>query len=64
MVLYICFAGGLLGFHMYLIAFNVTSRELMDRGKCSYLKNVKGNPFSEGIFKNLSMAIKIEEGGQ
>ncbi len=64
MVLYICFAGGLLGFHTYLIAFNVTSREMMDRSKCSYLKDVKGNPFNEGILKNISMAINIEEGGQ
>jgi hypothetical protein len=46
MVLYICFAGGLLGFHAYLIAFNLTSRELMDRSKCNYLKDVKGNPFN------------------
>lgn len=64
MVLYICFAGGLLGFHIYLLSFNLTSREMMDRGKCSYLKDVKGNPFNEGIFKNISMAIQIGENGQ
>jgi hypothetical protein len=57
MLFYIGFAGGLLGFHSYLLAENITSRELMSRGKCWYLRGVRGNPFSLGLFGNIAAVI-------
>jgi hypothetical protein len=59
MLFYIGFAGGLFCFHSYLLVENVTSRELMSRGKCEYLRNVRGNPFSRGLFGNISAVINI-----
>jgi hypothetical protein len=59
MLFYIGFAGGLLGFHSYLIVENITSRELMSKGKCWYLRGVRGNPFSKGLFSNIAAAINI-----
>jgi hypothetical protein len=46
------FAGGLLLFHFYLVASNLTTREMMSRRKCAYLKNVNGNPYDKGFMKN------------
>lgn len=60
MVFYIAFGGGLLGFHSYLLLMNITSRELMERHKCQYLRNVRGNPFFKGILTNLYYAIVTE----
>lgn len=45
-VVYVMFAGGLWGFHGYLLIGNVTTREIMEKGKCWYLKGVRGNPFN------------------
>ena len=50
MLFYIAFAGGLLGFHTYLLVFNVTTRELVKRKKCTYLGKARGNPFSNGPY--------------
>ena len=36
----------------------------MKRGKCHYLFNVKGNPFSEGLIGNLKIAAFPEENGR
>jgi hypothetical protein len=59
MLFYIGFAGSLLAFHSYLLVENVTSRELMSRGKCWYLRNIRGNPFSKGIFQNIYTMLII-----
>jgi hypothetical protein len=29
----------------------------MSRYKCSYLKNIKGNPFDEGLCENINSAM-------
>jgi len=44
-------------YHAYLILNNLTIREMMERGKCHYLKNLKYNPFDRGIYENLKMAM-------
>ncbi len=59
MLFYIAFAGGLLFFHSYLLLMNVTSRELMSRNKCHYLRNVSGNPFYSGLLVNLYYAVAV-----
>jgi len=64
MLFYIVFAGGLLIFHFYLIAINITSKELLARKKCEYLQNIKGNPFNKGIIHNLTSAMFPLENGK
>jgi hypothetical protein len=62
--LYVVFAGGLWLFHSFLIMANLTTRELMQRGKADYLRGVKGNPFSRGVVGNVLCAVRVPEGGQ
>jgi hypothetical protein len=64
MLFYIAFTGPLVIFHGYLILTNTTSRELLKRKKCTYLVNVKGNPYFSGIFENLKQAIFYDENGR
>ena len=48
MLFYVMFAGCLLAFHSYLLAENITTKEMMARSRVGYLRGVKGNPFSQG----------------
>lgn len=64
MALYTIFVGCLFFFHLFLILSNLTTRELISRGKAKYLKGIKGNPFSEGLFENVKMAMDIPSEGQ
>ena len=64
MMLYVAFAGGLLGFHTYLLGTNITTRELVKRSKCNYLSKVRSNPYSQGLIHNFRTAIYVEESGR
>jgi hypothetical protein len=56
MGLYICFAGGVLIFQLYLVVTNTTTREVLDRKKCTYLKGLSYNPFTQGLLGNITQA--------
>jgi hypothetical protein len=64
MLCYMVFASSLLILHSYLIAANITTRELMSRNRCNYLKDVRGNPFSKGLLSNLKESIFVIEEGR
>lgn len=54
MGLYLCFAGGVLIFQLYLVATNTTTREVLDRKKCAYLRGLTYNPFTRGLLGNIA----------
>lgn len=59
MFLYIVFAGVLVIFHGYLLIANTTTYELTRRHKATYLRGIKGNPFSKGPLQNIKLAIFV-----
>lgn len=54
MGLYLCFAGGVLIFQLYLVTTNTTTREVLDRKKCAYLRGLTYNPFTRGLLGNIA----------
>lgn len=58
------FAGLLLLFHSYLLLVNITTKEIMERKSCIYLKDIKHNPFDKGILENLKIAFFPVENGR